>query len=793
MTFHCSSRRFLPFLLTLPLLVAAPPLVCAVRAQEAATAPKTAVVSQISAQSATLAIGQKDGAIIGTIYALSQNGAEVLRAQIIQVRTDDSLCRVISLAPGATVLGETVRFVDVEALPPAPTVPAPSGPLDSTATNPTDTRTPEMLAPAPVASGGATVPITAINGAVVSVGAGSAQGLQAGQTLPVLRGADIVALVKLGIVEANRATGNLVYSESGTVLSTADVVTALTDINGSSARTGQPSARTGQPSARTGQPSAHTGQLSTGAVGSSTGVAVPFETGASNTSVPKADRTYELLASLAARGLIKSQPASTFQDDGARRHRYAEDIILSRAQIAGFIREALDNADEDERGRSSAGLAILTRDFRRDLQKLGVEDSRLDEAGASGKFSVGVSGFTRARAEGGVKANTLLPFEEQYGAGRLKSGVDSRLNVFGTVGSSLNFYGSVDTGTKLVQGGGSQSTFRKAYLSYDAGKFVRGLSFDIGRKEYYWGVGSFGTSLLGDAAGGLDGFSAKFERGSYRFESLYARLGRGPVGGQRSLYGQNLSVKIGNTTRVGVANTLLAPKSGFKAKDFFGAFTPVSLYLIDRPTLTAAESGTNAVVSAYAETGVARGVRTYGEIVLDDLATNAKNNIENRNGSTIGVQLFTPSDPKRAGLTLEYSRLNSISYLAYLQGVRDADYFYYQRGAPLGLPIAPRFPTNFGGAESLRADGYFRLMPKLTAFGSIQFADINSQDEASAVVGGRGFSRQQVGRFALAYDLRRNLVLTGRATYVSTDQPNFTVGEAPRKNTTFSLEIGHSF
>ena len=106
MTFPRSSRRFVPSLLALPLLVAAPPLLCVARAQDAAvTAPKAAVVSQISAQSATLSVGQKDGAQAGAVYSLSQGGAEVLRVQITEVRADDSVCRVVSLAPGADGAG----------------------------------------------------------------------------------------------------------------------------------------------------------------------------------------------------------------------------------------------------------------------------------------------------------------------------------------------------------------------------------------------------------------------------------------------------------------------------------------------------------------------------------------------------------------------------------------------------------------------------------------------------------------------------------------------------------------
>ena len=773
MIHHRSSRRLLLPLLALPCALVSPLRTPAAYAQ--AASPQTATVASVSADGATLSIGTKQGAQVGAVYAVTQNGVEVLRVQITQVREDDSLCRVITLAPGAAVLGESARFVGIEALPVAPPPTPTPVPVEPTPIpeGPTTTTPDTTQATTPSLTGGPTVGITAVNGQTVTVGAGFAQGLQSGQTLPVLRGTSIVGLVKLSVVERNTATGTLVYSDQNAPVSLLDRLTVIPAAPepGTTPTTPVPVEKPPIP-----------------------GVVVPYETGASNASVPKADRTYELLASLAAQGLIKSQPARVFQDDGARRHRYAEDIILSRAQIAGYVREAIDNADQDEKGKSNASLSILTRDYRKDLLNLGVSETALGDFAPQGKFSVGLSGFTRARLAGGdTEASSLLPFDERYGAGRIKSGIDARLNLFGTIGSNLNFYGSFDSGTRPQSGGDNTTTIRKAYLSYRNDKFVRGLTVELGRKEFYWGVGSFGTSTLGDAAGGLDVLTTKFERGSYRFESLYSTLGKGPAGGSRSLYGQNLSVQIGRTGRIGVANTLLAPKSGFRAQDFFGAFTPISLYLIDRPNLARAEVGTNAVVSAYAETSVARGIRTYGEIVLDDEIFTPSNPIQNRNGSTIGVQLTDPKDPARAGLTLEFSRLNSISYLAFLNAARDIDYDYYYRGAPLGFPISPQRPTSRGGAESLRADGYFKIHPRLTLFGSAQFADVNSDDQNQAATGDRGSSRQQIARLALAYDLSRSFVLTGRAAYVATNQPNFIRNESARHNTVFSIELGRSF
>ena len=203
-------------------------------------------------------------------------------------------------------------------------------------------------------------------------------------------------------------------------------------------------------------------------------------------------------------------------------------------------------------------------------------------------------------------------------------------------------------------------------------------------------------------------------------------------------------------------------------------------------------SATNAVVSTYGEVAVARGVRVYGELVLDDLGVNSNNPIENRDGSIFGIKLSDPKDPARAGLNFEYGRFNSVAYTYFANRNNfDADYFYYYRGAPLGYSIAPIAPTLYGGAENIRFDGYYRPLQKLTLFASLQYADLNAQDQNPP--GTTGFSRQRVYRLAATYDLTRRLALTARFQRVETDQPDF-VRDAPnRTDNLFSLEVGRSF
>ncbi len=778
----------------------------------AGKAPARAIITSVLGRTATLGVGSGEGAVLGAVYALPLAGDVKAHLQITAVRANDSTATVSILEEGFTpTVGEITRFIGVEevpvamvpvappvGIPPAPpTEVLPGAPIPETSPLSPVANTGISVSPAPISEVmGSTATVLSTSGQTVSISAGSAQGVKSAQNVPILRGGEVIGLLRLQVVSENSAQGVVLYrDETLAPIAPGDAVGIL----GAAPSVGIP--------------------VSGGTVlaQNPTIPAKPvlYETGASNFAVPKANPSYELLATLASSGLIRSQPASVFQDDGARRHNPSEDILFSRAQVAGFVREAIANYDSESKGsgRDRAALSMLTREFRRDLTALGETDASLSPF-TSGGSAFGVSGFTRLTLAGGdTDKFSRDPFSESYGARRSKSGYDSRTNLFGQLSSKLSFYGSLDYGNNIRSGnsnvldvsagnfngnGINNLQVRKAYLSYDAQSLLRGLTLSAGRREFWWGPGQFGTTTLSDAAGGLNSLSSVFERGSYKLEGLYAYLGHGPVGGARSLYGQNLSVKVGSSARVGLTTTILSPKDQFDPKLFLGAFTPISLYLLDRRNgkntggVGGSAGDTNAVVGGYAELAVARGARVYGELVLDDLAVNQKNPIENRNGSLVGAQFFNPKNPAKAGFTTEYTRLNSISNLVFLGG-RDADSFYQFRGAPLGYSISPANPTRFGGSESLRFEGHYMPLPRLRLNAGIEFADVNAEDQNSALNGARGFSRQQIVRFAVSYELSRAFTLTARLRKIDTNQPNFIKGQPNQSDNFASIEIARSF
>ncbi len=749
--------------------------------------PTLVLVTSVNGKDIMLGAGTNRGMKLGAVYVMPVTGDAKARMIVVEVNGDSARARVQNMDEGfVPVVGENARFDAIETIP-ADLLAPPEPEVVVTPTQPTvivpDTTVPDSGVPtgpsvkqAAMASGeisGRTASILAVDAQNVTLDVGTAQGAKVGQNVPILRDGAVIGLVRIESAASDTSLATVVYSDAAQgSLRVGDAAGLIAPSSGMQAPVVLPAI--GLPNAPI--PS----------------VRVKFESGASNIVVPKAEATYELLASLAARGLIKSQPARVFQDDGARRHSVSEDINFSRAQVAGFIAEALSNFD-GEKGRNSAALSILVKQYRRDLQDLNVPAETLDAFNKDG-FQLGVSGYTRLTAVGGDTGdNSRDPNDGRWGQTRRKSGLDTRTNVFGTITPKLSFYASVDAGTAVRNGEPfgqiASNSFRKAYVDYDANSLLRGLTLRVGRQELWWGPGHYGTGVISDASGGLDSLTTSFKRGSYELRGVYANLGKG-LTGDRSFYGQDFNVRVGKDAKFGFNTTVILPGRAFSSSDFLAAFSPYPLYNVRKDRVT---SNSNAVVSAYGEVSVARGARVYGEVILDDLGLNQKNAIANRAGSIVGGHYNDPTDPARLGVDFEYARFAALSYL-YRGGQGAAfaqDYSYYYRGAPLGYAIAPVAPSLYGGAENLRFDGYIRVLPKLTLFGGLQYADLNSQDQD--VPGPQGFQRQRVVRAAATYDLSSKFSLTARYLRTSTDQPDFTKPGPTLKNSIVSLAIGRSF
>lgn len=761
----------------------------------AANTAAVALVTAAKGREFTLAVGSDDGVFPGAIYGVLRDNQVRARLRVTQVRQMESTATLFGEEEGFIVaVGDEVRFLLQEEAPaPAPT-PRPvatATPIPVAAPAPAGVAVPPVLPPTgstvapagstpgtgnqpvqPVATGSgsdatARATISAIDGSTVTINAGAAQGVRTATNAPIMRGGNVIGLLRVQTTSTSSSTGVVVWQdENAGPIAPGDAVSILVAPSEVPDSTGVV-------------------EVTETVKDTTPGAPIRFETGASNITVPRADRTYEYLASLAADGLITRYPAHVFHDEGTRRHRTAEDLTFTRAQIAGLIREAMTNADGEEMsGKRRAALSALSREYSRDLQKLGVAPAEIAALSNINGFAVGISGQTRVSIVAGDTNNVVLPFSERQGGLRTRSGFDSRTNIFGQINNNLSFFGTLDAGSDAGRNTNDRRfQLRKGLVSYNASRLLRGLTIEAGRDEPWFGPGHFGTLLLSDVAGPLNMIRTTFKRGSYRQEGLYAPLGSGIGGASRSLYAHNLQVQIGSHTRIGIAETALLPRDGFDPLMFAAAMTGFPLVMTERlrDRDTAADNA-NLLVEAYIENSIARGIKVYGEFLVDDIGVSESNLVRNRIGTLLGAHLYTPRDPAKLGLYAEYANLQGRTYLG-LVGINNGDYFY--RGQPLGYPVAPLQGGGAGGAESLRFEGYWSPTPRLRLNGGIEFADLRSEDP--------NFSRQQTLRLRAAYDLSRTITLVARAQRVATSRPNFILGEPRRQQNMFQLEVARAF
>ncbi len=769
------------------------------RAQNAAPPSQTtdAVILSIRGDRATLSIGESRGARLGAVYGVLRDGQVRVSLRIIEVRATRSIAQILSNDASARfAVGDAVQFI-------ANSQPAPETPITAPPISPTPTSAPSAAVSTPVSAApvsGAT--ITSVSGDKITLDIGALQGLQTGRNLPLLRGGDAIGMVRVQSVAPHSSIAQVIWKDENVA---AIVVGDDVQIPPGALIAAKNPVIIAQNGAKPVETDRDAGFRpvpgSDASEAAAPSAVLSYESGASNISVPRAERTYELLAALAASGVITRYPASLFADEGARFHRTAEDLTFSRAQIAALVREAIENRGENEiSGRDRLILGELSRDFGAELRQLGVATPVLAAYAPQKGFKIGFSGQQRFTFVGGDKDDFLVPFSERQGGSRTRSGFDSRFNLFGRAGNRATFFASLDAGSApgARRGGLGDSDddkfrVRRALVSYDAGSVspkLRGLTLEAGRNEVWLGPGHFGTLLLGDTAGALNQIGYQFRRGALSVRGLYAPLDNGPARtGTRSLYVRDTRFQIGPQASIGFSESVFVPRDRLDPALLASVFSPVPLFIVQRRGKKDASETSNLLQSFYAEAGIARGLRAYGELLVDDIGVNNENLALNRIGTLLGAHIFTPRDPAKLGIYGEFARLQGRTYLRF--GNFDPDYDYYYRSRPLGYPVAPTQTPgvpglpSLGGAESLRLEAYYQPLPRLRLTGGVELADLNSER--------LDLSRQQTLRFSAAYSFSQALALNVRAQQISTSQPNFIIGESALKQRLFQIELSRAF
>jgi len=694
------------------------------------------LVTAVRGNVVELSVGSDDGVHRGMVFVTKVQTAVTARFEVTAVSANRSTARIVQKT-GIVTVGDAIEL-DTAAAQSKPVIalePHPS-PLISH---------PSSLIPHP-SSLKAT--ILSVEQDKLLLSAGSADGLEAGTYVTIHRGPQRVAMFYVSRVEAQQSEGRVFNVERGVSFAVGDEITLGFQAGG-------------------------------GIAGPLVGPTEERLPKLPQFTVPRTEKTYDLLGALASEGLITKYPARVFHEDSPFQSRAENSIVFTRAQIAGLINDALQNLAQQPNDKiahgSIAALNQLVREYEKELRMLRAEFESVEmqlEKAQSERSPYGFSGFMRfgnvSRSGSGVAPRT------EFGQS-VDTGFNLRFNLFANVSRKMRFEGQFDTNSESATG--RSTNVRRAVLTMDDAitlPLLGRVQLEAGRGDFWYGVGRFGTLLLSDTGGPYDYVKARYSIGpDFLYEGFATLIGEDP---RKNLYGHRLETHVGNRMRLGVAETMLAADQGLSGTFLFTSFVPtLPFVLVDRLRNNV---NTNPVSILYVEANVADGFHLYSEVLLDDLVIREREPLPHRAGFLLGAQGFIARNPLKFNGRLEFVHLQPGVYQSpntvenYFRGVR-----------PIGYLWATPDPRA-RGVNSVHLDLNWMPVNKLTLGFNVELADWGADDPL--------LSRQNIVRFRALYDVSRNFSIGLRALRVSTTNDQF-VPNAFGKNRRWEFHLLRTF
>ncbi|MCS6861590.1 MAG: capsule assembly Wzi family protein, partial [Abditibacteriales bacterium] len=678
------------------------------------------LVTAVRGNVVELSVGSDEGVHRGMVFVTKVQTAVTARLEVTAVSANRSTARIVQKM-GIVTVGDTVELDAAASAPSKPILaPQPPNVLTSQRSTVSPPQRPEVAARAV---------ILAVEQDKLIISAGRADGLEAGTYVTLHRGQQRVATFHVSRVEAHQAEGRVFNVERGVSLAVGDEMTL--SFQASDGITGPPVSPANE---RVPQ--------------------LPQFT------VPRTEKTYDLLGALASEGLITKYPARVFHEDSPFQSRAENSIVFTRAQVAELINEALHNLAQQPNEKvahgSIAALNQLVRDYEKELRMLRADFESVEmqlEKAQSERAPYGFSGFLRfgnVRASGsGIAPRT------EFGQS-VDTGFNVRFNLFANISRKMRFEGQFDTNSESTTG--RSTNIRRAVLTIDDAiklPLLGRVQWEAGRGDFWYGVGRFSTLLLSDTGGPYDYVKARYRIGSdFLYEGFATVIGNDP---RKNLYGHRLETHVGNRIRLGVAETMLAAHQGLSGTFLLTSFVPtLPFVLVDRMTNNV---NTNPVSILYVEANVAEGFHLYSEVLLDDLVIREREPLPHRAGFLLGAQGFLAKNPLKFNGRLEFVHLQPGVYQS-LNVVEN----YFRGGRPIGYLWATPDPRA-RGINSIHLDLNWMPVNKLTLGFNMELADWGADDPL--------LSRQNIVRFRALYDVSRNFSIGLRALRTSTTNDNF--------------------
>lgn len=217
---------------------------------------------------------------------------------------------------------------------------------------------------------------------------------------------------------------------------------------------------------------------------------------------------------------------------------------------------------------------------------------------------------------------------------------------------------SAPEGTFLVLPKGYARTWKGGWYFPDRAYF-RGklpwIEVEAGRDNLWWGPGRHGTLLLSDNMP-LDMISLSASLGIARMDYFHATLSAYQG---RYLAGHRLSLRLPGTTQVGFSENVLYISQNPEPT----YLNPLMPYYASQQLLGGvADSMSNILWSFELQTNPLKGLKLYGELLVDDYQYEQTPPAPNKLGFLGGFQVSNPLGLQNIDLQAEYTRINRWVY-----------------------------------------------------------------------------------------------------------------------------------
>lgn len=385
--------------------------------------------------------------------------------------------------------------------------------------------------------------------------------------------------------------------------------------------------------------------------------------------LPSQHALYEDLEALAARGLLQSYPIHSRP--------------LARADIASAL---LDARRRDRSIESNLHYQRLERELAREFADAGATPPTgetgpiIDVGPREQRFRVSLAGHARGdfddkravhyrlRDESSVSARMALQLTPGFGAYQ-EIGVTR-------IRGQREFIDAIAKHTDL------EATVLRGELTGRVSLLTAALGYD----SFRWGPGRRGTLLLSDAAGPM-GFLLL--QGSARGKVGVTATALNAVvsaADHRYLAAHRIEIAIAPRLSIGVAEAARYSSDGL---DLLYAAGLLPYTIVERIRVREASNDSlralersNVMASADVSFRASRGLTLYGELLVDDYATESAD-MPNRIAYQLGFRSDRPWGARAVHFLGEYTRVRNFTYSVHY----GEDYVY--RGRPLGFSLGP--------------------------------------------------------------------------------------------------------